>query len=140
MHYANREVYGRLEDLLVVAVVRAKYESARSPGVERVIHNPVTQAHGSFKEALRARAMKELGEGNCSPGHVTGRRSQKKEWEKSRPEENTGGVRLIHEGCLAHPAVSAGAGLLGMQQGFAENSCPGNIVRPAAQQVGENDK
>src|SRR5713101_5820242 len=129
---------GRFEEQLVVAVVHAEVETARSPAIDGVIHDPVTQARGSFKEALRARAMKELGEGKCSPGEVTRRRPQKKEWEKSRPEENTGSIRVIYEVGLANTAVSAGVGLLGMQQGFAENSCPGNIVRPAAQQVGEN--
>src|SRR5260370_3247944 len=85
---------GRFEEQLVVAVVHAEVETARSPGVERVIHNPVTQAHGSFKEALRARAMKELGEVNCSPGHVTRRSSQKKEGKRRRTEETTGSARM----------------------------------------------
>src|SRR5260370_40481163 len=110
---------GRFEEQLVVAVVHAEVETARSPAIEGVIHDPVTQAHGSFKEALRARATKELGEGNCSPGHVTGRRSQKKEWEKSWPEEDTPDIRLIHEIRLAHPAVSTGVGPRCMQQSFA---------------------
>src|SRR6266702_7191601 len=73
-------VLGGLEQQLSVVIVDAKVKAARSPCIERIIHDPATKFHGSVQKLLVAGAMKELRQPNSSPGHVANRRTQKEEW------------------------------------------------------------